>query len=39
MSKRGDAPRATLPAGIGKMLKRLHHPPDVSVLFVRWYDT
>lgn len=29
--------RATLPAGIGKVLKRLHYPLDVIVLCVRWY--
>ncbi len=31
------APRATLPAGIGKVLKRLHYPLDVILLCVRWY--
>ncbi|KUZ68622.1 integrase [Burkholderia ubonensis] len=29
--------RATLPAGIGKALKRLHYPLDVILLCVRWY--
>jgi putative transposase len=37
MSKTKDAPRKTLPAGIGKVLKRLHYPLDVIVLCVRWY--
>lgn len=37
MPKTKDAPRKTLPAGIGKVLKRLHHPLDVIVLCVRWY--
>ncbi|MDH6147492.1 transposase-like protein [Paraburkholderia sp. WSM4179] len=31
------APRKTLPAGIGKVLKRLHYPLDVILLRVRWY--
>ncbi|NUY36212.1 IS6 family transposase, partial [Paraburkholderia sp. JPY303] len=26
-----------LPAGIGKVLKRLHYPLDVILLCVRWY--
>jgi len=30
-------PRRTLPAGIGKVLKRLHYPLDVILLCVRWY--
>ncbi|OYD60060.1 UNVERIFIED_ORG: transposase-like protein [Burkholderia sp. CF145] len=30
-------PRKTLPAGIGKALKRLHYPLDVILLCVRWY--
>ena len=30
-------PRKTLPAGIGKVLKRLHYPLDVILLCVRWY--
>src|SRR5258705_4014056 len=29
--------RTTLPPGIGKVLKRLHHPLDVILLCVRWY--
>jgi putative transposase len=29
--------RKTLPAGIGKVLKRLHYPLDVILLSVRWY--
>ena len=29
--------RATLPPGIGKVLRRLHHPLDVILLCVRWY--
>jgi transposase-like protein len=37
MPKTKDAPRKTLPAGIGKVLKRLHHLVDVIVLCVRWY--
>ncbi|WP_233849422.1 IS6 family transposase [Paraburkholderia sp. HD33-4] len=31
------SPRETLPAGIGKVLKRLHYPLDVILLCVRWY--
>ena len=31
------APRATLPVGIGKVLKRLYYPLDVILLCVRWY--
>lgn len=27
----------TLPQGIAKALKRLHYPPDVILLCVRWY--
>lgn len=30
-------PRKTLPAGIRKVLKRLHYPLDVILLCVRWY--
>jgi putative transposase len=37
MPKTKDAPRKPLPAGIGKVLKRLHYPLDVIVLCVRWY--
>jgi putative transposase len=29
--------RQTLPAGVGKVLKRLHYPLDVILLCVRWY--
>jgi putative transposase len=29
--------RKTLPAGIAKVLKRLHYPLDVILLSVRWY--
>jgi hypothetical protein len=32
-----DAPRKTLAAGIGEVLKRLHRPLDVIVLCVHWY--
>ncbi|MGF6508352.1 putative transposase [Paraburkholderia sp. 32] len=32
-----QTPRKTLPAGIGKVLKRLHYPLDVILLCVRWY--
>ncbi|OTP66350.1 Transposase [Caballeronia sordidicola] len=34
---RTKTPRKTLPTGIGKVLKRLHYPLDVSLLWVRWY--
>jgi putative transposase len=37
MPKTKDVPRKPLPAGIGKVLKRLHYPLDVIVLCVRWY--
>ncbi len=37
MAKTKKTPRATLPAGIGKVLKRLHYPLDVIPLCVRWY--
>jgi hypothetical protein len=30
-------PRKALPAGIGKVLKRLHYPLDLIQLCVRWY--
>jgi putative transposase len=30
-------PRKTLPAGIAKVLKRLHYPLDMILLCVRWY--
>jgi putative transposase len=29
--------RKALPAGVGKVLKRLHHPLDVILLCVWWY--
>ncbi|MGF6472314.1 hypothetical protein QFZ89_007565 [Paraburkholderia youngii] len=29
--------RYALPGGIGKVLKRLHHPLDVILLCVRWH--
>jgi putative transposase len=29
--------RRTLPAGVAKVLKRLHYPLDVILLCVRWY--
>ncbi|MFM0394869.1 IS6 family transposase [Paraburkholderia phytofirmans] len=32
-----NSPRKTLPAGIGKVLKRLHYPLDVIRVCVRWY--
>ena len=37
MPKTKDAPRKTLAAGIGKVLRRLHYPLDIIVLCVRWY--
>ena len=37
MPKTKHAPRKTLPADIGKVLKRLHYPLDVTVLCVRGY--
>src|SRR5258705_397743 len=37
MLKTKHAPRKTLPADIGKVLKRLHYPLDVIVLCVRGY--
>jgi putative transposase len=37
MAMTGKTPRKTLPAGIAKVLKRLHYPLDVIVLCVRWY--
>jgi len=36
MGKTKDSSRATSPAGIGKVLKRLHYPLDVILLCVRW---
>ncbi|WP_100215977.1 IS6 family transposase [Paraburkholderia hospita] len=32
-----NTPRKTLPAGIDRVLKRLHYPLDVILLCVRWY--
>jgi putative transposase len=37
MGKTKKTPRAALPAGIGKVLKRLHYPLDLILLCVRWY--
>ncbi|WP_429524337.1 IS6 family transposase [Paraburkholderia youngii] len=37
MMAKTKTPSKTLPAGIGKVLKRLHYPPDVILLCVRWY--
>src|SRR5882757_111200 len=37
MTMTGKTPRKILPAGITKVLKRLHYPLDVIVLCVRWY--
>jgi transposase-like protein len=37
MAKTKKALRKTVPAGIGKVLKRLHYPLDVILLCVRWY--
>ncbi|MFM0266017.1 IS6 family transposase [Paraburkholderia sediminicola] len=37
MGKTKKIARATLPLGIGKVLKRLHYPLDVILLCVRWY--
>ncbi|MGF6980031.1 putative transposase [Paraburkholderia sp. JPY465] len=37
MGQTKKTPRATLPPGIGKGLKRLHYPLDVILLCVRWY--
>ena len=37
MAMTGKTPRKTLPAGIAKVLKRLHYPLDVILLCVRWY--
>jgi transposase-like protein len=37
MMKKTKTPCKTLPAGIGKVLKRLHYPLDVILLCVRWY--
>jgi amino acid transporter len=37
MSHETKRPRKSLPAGIAKVLKRLHYPLDVILLCVRWY--
>ncbi|MGF6735852.1 transposase-like protein [Paraburkholderia youngii] len=37
MMTKTKTPCKTLPAGIGKVLKRLHCPLDVILLCVRWY--
>jgi putative transposase len=37
MGKTKKTPRKALPAGIAKVLKRLHYPVDVILLCVRWY--
>src|SRR5882757_8965044 len=37
MTMTGKTPRKILPAGITKVLKRLHYPLDVILLCVRWY--
>ena len=37
MGKTKKTVRATLPLGIGKVLKRLHYPLHVILLCVRWY--
>lgn len=37
MGKTKNSSRATSPAAIGKVLKRLHYPLDVILLCVRWY--
>ena len=37
MGKTKKTVRATLPLGIGKVLKRLHYPLDVILLCMRWY--
>lgn len=37
MSHQTKRPRKSLPAGIAKVLKRLHYPLDVILLCVRWY--
>jgi putative transposase len=29
--------RNAVPAGISKVLSRLHYPPDLILLCVRWY--
>ncbi|SKD06318.1 Transposase (or an inactivated derivative) [Paraburkholderia hospita] len=37
MVRMNNTPRKTLPAGIDRVLKRLHYPLDVIPLCVRWY--
>ncbi|SOY77680.1 transposase [Cupriavidus taiwanensis] len=37
MTHHTKRPRKSLPAGIAKVLKRLHYPLDVILLCVRWY--
>jgi hypothetical protein len=37
MMAKTRTPRKALPAGIGKVLKRLHYPLDLIRLCVRWY--
>ncbi|WP_423382956.1 IS6 family transposase [Burkholderia sp. LMG 32019] len=37
MSRARKTPRKSLPAGLAKVLKRLHYPLDVILLGVRWY--
>jgi transposase-like protein len=37
MMAKTKTPGKALPAGIGKVLKRLHYPLEVIVLCVRWY--
>ena len=39
MAKTTRKLRKTVSAGIGKVFKRLHYPPDVILLSVRWYVT
>src|ERR1700682_6121849 len=34
---RTKMPRKTLPAGVARVLKRLHYPLEVILLCVRWY--
>jgi transposase-like protein len=34
---RTKTPRTTLPAGVARVLKRLHYPLEVILLCVRWY--
>ena len=37
MARKKKTARKTLPADIGKVLKRVHYPLDVIMLCVRWY--